>query len=128
MRSNFPSEAVNNSSPMSEAALLLRRITNSLDRNTKARIGAAARRLGWGYSRTREVWYQNARRIDAQEMDCLRREAARAEIESGVFNLLELRSALTAFDPQFHSAALASLDDALRALGGDVGSVELRQD
>lgn len=40
--------------------------------NDKACIARAADRLGWPYSRVREIWYRNARSIKAWEMDALR--------------------------------------------------------
>lgn len=40
---------------------------------TKARIRRAAHVLGWPYSRTRDLWHGDAHRIDAYEMDALRK-------------------------------------------------------
>ena len=37
--------------------------------NWKDRVQAAARALGFGWSRTKDFYYQDARRIDAEEMD-----------------------------------------------------------
>jgi hypothetical protein len=37
--------------------------------NWKDRVQAAARALGFGWSRTKDLYYQDARRIDAEEMD-----------------------------------------------------------
>jgi hypothetical protein len=57
-----------------EASVLLKRAADALaGRATiKQRIGTMAHALGWAYSRTRDIWHGEARRIDAHEMDQLR--------------------------------------------------------
>ena len=57
-----------------EAKELLRRIAGR--GRIKVRIQRAAEMLGWSYTRTKDLWYGNARRIDAEEMDPLRRLGA----------------------------------------------------
>jgi len=47
----------------------------------KASISRAAIRLGWSYSRTEDVWRGEARRIDAWEMDLLRRMTRRRQTD-----------------------------------------------
>lgn len=47
--------------------------------SVKAVIGRAARRLGWDYGRTRRLYYGEARRIDALEMDHAREVARQRE-------------------------------------------------
>lgn len=42
---------------------------------TKVRIGRAARNLGWPDGRTQDIWNGEARRIEAHEMDQLRKLA-----------------------------------------------------
>ncbi len=41
--------------------------------NWKDRVQAAARAFGFGWSRTKDLYYQDARRIDAEEMDHARK-------------------------------------------------------
>ncbi len=90
-----------------------------------ARIRAAAQRLGWPHSRTRDVWYQQARRIDAREMDQLR--TARREVKEADHGIQELRARLArleAFlavaDEDFHQPAIEDVRRSLRELGGVV--------
>lgn len=45
----------------------------ALSDNWKDRVQAAARALGFGWSRTKDLYYQDARRIDAEEMDRARK-------------------------------------------------------
>jgi len=45
------------------------------------------------YSRTKDIWYGDARRIDAAEMDRLRREASNAELVAGIDALKKLHLA-----------------------------------
>jgi hypothetical protein len=46
----------------------------------KAAIRRASQRLEIPFSRTRDIWYGDARRIDSGEMDRLRRRAEKAEL------------------------------------------------
>jgi len=46
----------------------------------KAAIRRASRRLGLPFNRTKDIWYGQARRIDAEEMDRLRRGAENTEL------------------------------------------------
>jgi hypothetical protein len=56
-----------------EAAQLLKLATPSLDHETtKTRIVRAAKALGWNFDRTRRIWFGEAARIEAHEMDQLR--------------------------------------------------------
>lgn len=41
----------------------------SVAASVSARIRHASRRLGWTYSRTKNVWYRDARTIQSHEMD-----------------------------------------------------------
>jgi hypothetical protein len=60
-----------------EASCLIRRVVGPCAPGTKVAtlIDQAARRLGWSRSRAFDVWYEKSRRIDAEEMDALRRAA-----------------------------------------------------
>ena len=52
--------------------------------SVKAAIRRASKRLEISFSRTREIWYGDARRIDAAEMDRLRRGVEDTEIAQAV--------------------------------------------
>jgi hypothetical protein len=117
-------------SSVSEARALVRRIAEprEVGDSVKAAIVRAARRLGFRFHRTRDLWYGDARRIDADEMDRLRELAAKAEARTAVANLLALRNSLAQADPDFHRPTIAALDDALRGMGAEVGAVAFRDD
>jgi hypothetical protein len=61
-----------------EAARLLRAsvLPRGPDETIKAMIARAARQLGWNFARTQDIWRHEAARIDAFEMDQLRRLVA----------------------------------------------------
>lgn len=85
----------------------------------KGAIFRASRRLGLSFSRTRDIWYGQARRIDAEEMDRLRRGAEDAEVAYAVAGIEFLRNGmLVTRSPAFHDL-VAGLTVALRALGRD---------
>lgn len=58
----------------SEAAALVRLAAGNrgYDDTIKACIKRAARKLGWSFRRTEDIWRGEARRIDSVEMDALR--------------------------------------------------------
>lgn len=134
--SEFSSEKSERFDPMGalrEASVLIRQAAEPrpIGDSVKAAIGRAARRLGFGFSRTKDIWYANARRIHAEEMDRLRSNVrrldqerrGRADAKVAIGRLVALRSALAAADADFHRETLAALDDALRAMGAPVGAV-----
>src|SRR5215813_8904428 len=125
------SESLSESTEMSsvaEASCLIRRVAGprEVGDSVKALIRRASRRLGWQFSRTKDVWYQDARRIDAEEMDRLRDEAARVEANVARERLLALRNGLAATDPEFHRETIDALEHVLRCMGCQVGPVGLR--
>jgi hypothetical protein len=126
VRSEFPSEKSEMLLPR-EASVLVRRVAEprTVGDSVKSAISRAARRLGWQFSRTKDIWYANARRIDAAELDALRR--ANAEIEEAAGRLLALRDALIAKDPAFHCDDVRALERALRGMGCDVVAGSVRR-
>ncbi|PHP68204.1 hypothetical protein CSC94_06005 [Zhengella mangrovi] len=50
------------------AAERIRQVTPREHRSVQDWIRVTARRLGWGVTRTKSIWYGEARRIDAREM------------------------------------------------------------
>lgn len=81
--SDRPSENLEKASVSSAAEMtdLLRSVASPAHpgESVKAVIGRAARRLGWDYGRTRRLYYGEARRIDAREMDRAREIARERE-------------------------------------------------
>jgi hypothetical protein len=83
----------------------------------KSAINRAARRLGFGPSRTRKLWYGNAQRIDAHEMDHLRARAVSAKFDGAVASLSGLRANLSENGSRDSVEILVGIDAALRTLG-----------
>jgi hypothetical protein len=79
----MPNKLVEKSNdPVAEARVLIRAVAwpgMEPGESRKQAIGRAARRLGLRFSRARAVWYGLCRRIDAWEIDALRREARYAQ-------------------------------------------------
>lgn len=127
--SEIPSEKTEMSS-VNEASLLVRNVAEPrlVGDSVKAAITRAARRLGFSITRTKDIWYGDARRIDADEMDRLRTEAARAEADELKQRLLALYRSLAATDPNFHRVTLGALGRALRDMGCPLGAVDFRED
>jgi hypothetical protein len=71
-----------------EAAKLVRRVAapRGFDETIQACIARAARRLGWNYPRTEDIWRCEARRIESFEMDALRayRNQRRRELRTAI--------------------------------------------
>jgi hypothetical protein len=106
-------------SSVSEAQTLVQRVAAPREAtdSVKAAIVRAARRLGWKFTRTREIWYGHARRIDAAEMDALREAAGRMEARLLISNLLVMRERLSKTDADFNQPQIVALDNALRSFG-----------
>lgn len=126
------SEKLSESSEMSsvaEASELLRSVAGPREASdsVKALIRKAATRLRWKTSRTKDIWYGDARRIEAAEMDRLRAEAIRVEIEVARARLMALRNGLAATDPEFHRETIDALERALRGMGRPMGAMAFRQ-
>jgi len=83
----------------------------------KVAVGRASDRTGIPYGRIREIWYGNARRIEAWEMDRLREGANAAEIDIAIAGINEARRRLEEMDSPSARVAVGSLDRAARLLG-----------
>ena len=79
----------------------------------KEAIFRASRRLEMPHSRARDIWYGAARRIDANEMDRLRRVAEESEIATALSALKFLKEKAVA---SFSAEAIEQLSAALLAL------------
>jgi hypothetical protein len=82
----------------------------------KEAIFRASRRLEMPISRARDIWYGDARRIDAEEMDGLRRGAEEAELAQALaaIEFLEKRAVTSSSDQ-----AISTLRAALLAFQRD---------
>lgn len=100
-------------SSLAEASNLIRRVAEPrpVGDSVKAAISRAARKLGLTFSRAKSIWYGEAHRIEAAEMDALRKQAG---IYETVAN--NLRNS----DEDFHRAQIDALEhfaSVLRGLG-----------
>ena len=86
-------------------------------RPVKAAILRSSRRLGLPFNRTKDIWYGDARRIDAAEMDRLRSVAEGSEIARAIAGIELLKNRMmVSLSPTSHQV-VAELNAALRALG-----------
>jgi hypothetical protein len=83
----------------------------------KAAIGRAADRTGLPISRTRDIWYGDARRIEAWEMERLVAAADAAEVDTAVAGIEAARRCLQALPSSLSGEAIASLDRTISILG-----------
>lgn len=126
-RSNLSSEFSDKSSDISDAMRMVRIAAEprQVGDSIKGTINRAARKLGWSETRTRDIWYGTARRIEVREMDALR-ELERgklaadfvAERRRNLEQLAVLRTRLHMRDPEFHALDIAALDWTLREASG----------
>jgi hypothetical protein len=108
------SEKLSGKSEMSsvgEAATLIRQAAEPrpVGDSVKAAIRRAAMRLGFSFSRSKDIWYGDARRIDAGEMDALRGLAAR---------YANIAATLRHQDEDFYRAQADALEYFAHRLGG----------
>jgi hypothetical protein len=106
-------------SSITEAQTLVRRCAEPRPAGdlVKAAILRSSRRLGLPFNRTKDIWYGDARRIDAAEMDRLRRGAEDAELAHAVAGIALLRNTMLASRSPAYRQVISGLDAALRALG-----------
>src|ERR1700756_1700884 len=118
-----PTKLPNSSSTSSidEAQTLVRRCAEprpAADK-VKAAIRRASQRLNLPFSRVKDIWYGDARRIDAHEMDKLRQEAEKAELAQAVAAIEFLKNKFLAAPPSAPHQVIASLRAALVACHRD---------
>lgn len=100
---------------LGEASDLVRRVAEPrrVGDSVKSAISRAANKLGFRFTRTRDIWYRRARRIDAEEMDALRREAVnQAERYERIARAMEQT------DQDFYSPDIAALVESAKRLRG----------
>jgi len=95
--------------------------------SVKQAVIRASQRLGFKTSRTKNIWYSEARQIGAREMDRLRNCASGVEIDKAVVDLVVLRSRLSGISSPAAREAVDGIDTALRVLGVDehVGVIDV---
>lgn len=83
---------------------------------TKQALGEAARRTGLSQSRTFDLWYGKARRVEQYELDAIndalnkkRREVERNELHDLQLRIARLEARLASSDPEFHRPTLDAL-------------------
>jgi hypothetical protein len=105
-------------SSIDEAQTLVRRCAEPRPPgdSVKAAVRRASRRLGIPFSRTRDIWYGDARRIDAEEMDRLRQVAEKAELAQAVAGIEVLRNRMLESNLPASRQVFAALTAALSAL------------
>ena len=98
-----------------EVSRLLRQIAGQ-QRSVKEAIRYAANYTKFTFSRTRSLWYEDAR-VRAEEADTIRHAARKAEIERERISLLALRNRLATIDFEFHRPTIEAIDRSITALG-----------
>lgn len=103
-------------SAIQEAQALVRRCAEPrpASDHIKQAIRRASRRLDMPFSRIKNIWYGEAKRIDADEMDRLRHAAKEAELSQAIAAITGLRNKVLA---TADSEVIAGLNSALRAVG-----------
>ncbi|NOJ43310.1 hypothetical protein [Bradyrhizobium australiense] len=121
-----PVPEMSRASAIAEAQALVRQCAEPCPAGTniKGAIRKASKHIGMPYSRARNIWYGEARRIEAAEMDQLRRGAEIAGIAQAVAGVEILRGMLASRFPDA-DRILAELAATLREHRG--GSNELGQ-
>jgi hypothetical protein len=108
-------------SAIDEAQTLVRRCAEPRPPgdSVKAAVRRASQRLDIPFSRVRDIWYGDARRINADEMDQLRRAAKEAEIAQAIAAIEFLKEKLLASPSSPSQQMITSLDAALLACHRD---------
>lgn len=104
------SEKVSENSEMSDCAAASNLMQELAPKGTaKERIGVVATKLRWPWSRAKAIWYGEARRIDAGEMDALRAAIRKRQIEEERREFAELRARIARLETAL-AVAHPSLD------------------
>lgn len=109
--SEFVSENSENPSECEACSLLKRAAKPLAGESVKDALSRLARQLHWNFARTKAIWYGEARRIDAHEMDQLRRLA-----NEQAARFRRVADAMQSVDPDFYIDEIASLVNAARSL------------
>jgi len=90
----------------------------------KAAVIRASRRLGFSFSRTKDIWYRGARRIDSTEMDQLRRTADRIKTQQAIVSIHTLRNRFIASRSPDSCRIVKAIDDTLSVLSRETEGTE----
>lgn len=101
--------------PIEEAKSLVQRCAEPrpVGDSVKAAINRAAKRLSFTTGRTKALWYGEAGRIDAREMDRLRRCAARTDFDQAIAGMKVLRNRLAMVGSPKCRELVDAIDEAL---------------
>lgn len=107
------------SASIEEARSLVKRCagTSPAGEVIKGAVRRAAHRLQFSFGRTKDIWYGDARRIDAKEMDRLRLVAEETEISQAVSAIETLIGKLRESTSPDTQGVTAGLEEALQAIG-----------
>lgn len=123
-------------SSAAEISMLVREVADltAPSQNWKDRVSAAARALGLPFGRVKSLYYGEARRVDAEEMDSARaaarelREQARIDRENSHLAWLESEiGRLRASGQEFRGAHADGLEHFLRMARGADSALALQQ-
>jgi hypothetical protein len=105
-------------SSASEAQSLVRRCAEPRPPGdlVKSAIIRAARRLQFPFNRTKDLWYGEAKRIDADEIDRLRQGAEEAEVANAIAAMEVIRNRALKSNSSASAQVLAALTAALSTL------------
>ena len=108
-------------SSIDEARSLVRRCAEPRPAGdqVKAAILRASRRPEFPFNRTKDIWYGDVRRIDAEEMDRLWRGAEVTELAHAVAQIEVIKNRMLAAQSPACRQVVAGLNSALSALGRD---------
>lgn len=104
------------------AAVFLRELAGTIEAGqTKRAIERAANRSGFSYTRTSDLWYRKARRVEEFERAAIavavvkkRKDDARREFQELKTRMARLESLLAQSDPDFHRDTIKQVRDQLR--------------
>ena len=106
-------------SDVAQASALVREVAPVEGATVGERILIAARKVGWGFNRTRDVWYEQARRIDAREMDQLREARQNRKLQEATNEYRDLRERISrleaalSFDADFYRPHIDALEQSI---------------
>lgn len=104
------------------AAVFLRELAGTIEAGqTKRAIERASNRAGFSYTRTSDLWYRKARRVEEFEQEAIavavvkkRKDDARREFQELKTRMARLESLLARSDPDFHRDTIKQVRDQLR--------------
>jgi hypothetical protein len=104
------------------AAVFLRELAGTIEPGeTKRAIERAAKRAGFSYSRTFDLWYRKARRVEEYETEAIAQAVIKKRKTDALREFSELRARmqrleamLAQSDPEFHGGTIEEIRQQLR--------------